>query len=118
MRFLVLLGLLASLNLSAAKEADSSPEVNNLSNYKSDYQIDWKYQAGNYLIYDCERGHYACVSKDGDENCREERNFAIEKKATSYPCAPLKKFADKKLCVQENYKVVDRNAIKRFCYPK
>lgn len=83
-----------------------------------DFQIDWKYKAGEYLIYDCERSHYACVNLDGFNNCSEERNFAIEKKSAFYPCAPFKKFADKKSCVEKNYKVVDVGAIKRFCYPK
>lgn len=85
---------------------------------KIDYQIDWKYKGGEYFIFDCERSHYACVNIDGFNNCKEERNFAIETKATGYPCAPLRKFKDKKSCVEKNYQVVDTKAIKRFCYPK
>lgn len=94
--------------------AQSAPEQ---SNKKEDYPLDWKYAAGEYLIYDCERSHYACVNKDGQDNCREERNFAREKKLDRYPCAPLKKFQSKKLCVEENYRVQDLGAKKRFCYP-
>lgn len=85
---------------------------------KIDYQIDWKYKAGEYLIFDCERSHFACVNSDGDDNCREERNFAMEKRAGRYPCAPLKKFKDKKSCIEKSYQLVDLNALKRFCYPK
>jgi hypothetical protein len=85
---------------------------------KSDYQIDWQYKAGEYLIYDCEFEHYACVNEDGDKTCRDDRAEAMEKKRPKYPCAPLKKFADKKACVLESYKIVDRNTIRRFCYPK
>lgn len=81
------------------------------------YLIDWHYHAGAYLIYDCEREHYACVDLDANDNCREERNFAKEKKLPMLPCAPLKKFENKILCVEENYKVVDLGAKKRFCYP-
>lgn len=81
------------------------------------YPIDWKYKAGEYFIFDCERGHYACVDNDGQDNCREERKFAREKKLPQYPCAPLKRFASKKECVEENYKIQDIGAIKRFCYP-
>jgi hypothetical protein len=85
---------------------------------KDEYLIDWKYHAGEYLIYDCEREHYACVDIDGNANCLEERNFAKEKKFSSLTCAPLKKFKNKKECVEENYKVVDIGAKKRFCYPE
>ena len=84
----------------------------------SDYEINWKYKAGEYLIYDCERRHYACVNHEGNSNCLEERNFAIKKKLNNYPCAPLAKFDDKKSCVEKNYKIVDIDAPKRFCYPK
>jgi hypothetical protein len=85
---------------------------------KSDFQIDWKYRAGPYLIFDCERNHYACVDTFGNSNCQEERNFAIGKKLISYPCAPLKKFDDKKACVEKTYQIMGRNALHRFCYPK
>ena len=85
---------------------------------ESNYQIDWKYKSGEYLIYDCERRHYACVNIDGDNNCREERKFAIETKAATYPCASLAKYKNKKLCVEKNYQVVDTTSLHRFCYPK
>ena len=85
---------------------------------RTDYRIDWKYFAGKYLIYDCERKHYACVNLEGNANCLQERKFAIEKKTNMYPCAPLASFADKKKCAEKNYDVVDINAPKRFCYPK
>ena len=83
-----------------------------------DYQMDWKYSAGDYLIFDCERGHYACVNEEGNTNCVEERNFVLEKKAKFYPCAPLGKFASKRSCIENSYKIVDINAPRRFCYPK
>jgi hypothetical protein len=85
---------------------------------KNNYQIDWKYNAGEYLIFDCDRNHYACVNDEGNNNCLEERKFAIETKEIKYPCAPLKKFSDKKTCVKKNYQIVDLNAIRAFCYPK
>ncbi len=83
----------------------------------TNYQIDWKYKGGEYLIYDCERDHYACVNIDGDNNCKEERNFAMEVKAAKYPCVSFKKFDNKKSCLEKNYEVVERKVVKRFCYP-
>lgn len=87
---------------------------NNVENFP----IDWKYHAGEFFIFDCERGHYACVDREGNGNCIEERNFAREKKLPHYPCAPLKKFPSKKECIEENYKIQDIGAQKRFCYPR
>lgn len=88
------------------------------SSKRIDYQINWKYRAGRYLLFDCERKHYACVDEDGNDKCSEEREFALSKKAPSYPCAPLQKFKDKATCLKKNYAIVDLNAIRRFCYPK
>lgn len=95
-----------------------SAEEKELFTKNSEYNVDWKYLAGEYLIYDCERQHYVCVNVTGNENCEEERKYAIEKKLEIYPCAPLQKFADKKSCVLKDYEVVDRMAARRFCYPK
>lgn len=104
---------------SSAVTAQNNQALNNNESYKKqDYPLDWKYHAGEYLIYDCERAHYACVNKEGNDNCREERSEAIEKKLPQYPCAPLKKFENKKECVKENYHIQDIGAKKRFCYPK
>lgn len=85
---------------------------------RPDYKIDWKYTAGEYLIYDCERRYYACVSKVSNELCIEERKIALNEHASVYPCAALTKLEDKKACVLKSYQIVDLNAIKRFCYPK
>jgi hypothetical protein len=87
-------------------------------NNRSQYQIDWNYKAGEYLLFNCERKHFACVNLEGFHHCSEERKYAIENKMAILPCAPLKKFSEKKLCVEKNYQVVDQNAMKRFCYPK
>lgn len=92
---------------------------NSFSEGKSgNYQIDVKYSAGEYFIYDCESRHYACVDLDGNNSCKEKRNYAIKNKASDYACAPLEKFSDKKTCVEKSYKIVDLNALRRFCYPK
>jgi len=85
---------------------------------RSVYKIDSKYFAGKYLIYDCEKKHYACVDLAGSQRCKELRISAIASNAQVYPCAPLSAFPDKKSCVEKNYKFVESNAKKSFCYPK
>ena len=85
---------------------------------KSDYQIDSKYKAGEYLIFDCESNHFACVDLDGSQACQARRETSIAMKRPKLDCANLEKFKDKKLCIEKNYKVVDKNVQKRFCYPK
>lgn len=85
---------------------------------KEDYPLDDKYKGGPYLIYDCERKHYACVDVDGHELCKTARQKSIDEKAKEYACAPLKMFDEKTKCVLKNYEVMERNAWKRFCFIK
>ncbi len=89
-----------------------------LSAKKANYQVNDNYKSGNFLIYNCESGYYSCVDQDGYTKCQEKRQLAMDKKKKTYPCAPLKKFQNKKLCGQKNYEVVESLAMKRFCYPK
>ena len=102
--------------LSCKVFAQSGNDV--IASPKGVYRIDGNYLAGKYLIYDCEKKHYACVDSDGNSRCKELRSDAIASKAQIYPCAPLSAYADKKSCVEKNYKFIESNANKRFCYPK
>ncbi len=110
--FLSFLLFIFSMNLFAETEQEKISE-----NKISDYKIDLKYIAGEYLLYDCEKSHYACVSVVGFLNCQENRKSETKVKAKSFSCAPLEKFATKKICLEKSYKIVDLNAPKRFCYP-
>lgn len=84
---------------------------------KSDYQIDTINNAGEFLIYDCAKKHYACVDQNSFQNCQEERQKSISLKKSQLSCTPLKKFDDKIACIKGNYKVVDSMTLKRFCFP-
>lgn len=98
---------------TAAKPVEVELEVK-----KSNYRINGRYQAGEFLVYDCQGEYYACVDQDGSEKCREDRDVSIKRKEKRYPCAPLKKFENKKTCLQKNYEVIESLALKRFCFPK
>jgi hypothetical protein len=96
--------------------AQSGPE--GIESSRGAYKIDTRYFAGKYLIYDCERKHYACVDLAGHSKCKEMRQSSIENKSKLYPCAPLSAFDDKKSCVEKSYNLVELNTAKRFCYPQ
>lgn len=103
----------APVVIPAAKSDDELIETK-----KSNYQITNRYKGGPYLIYDCDGEYYACVDEDSSGKCRERREKSISKKETRLPCAPLKKFDDKKTCLEKNYEVLESLAVKRFCFPK
>lgn len=122
----VLLFILLSISVKAFSEeaapvvvpvkAPSDDEL--IETKKSNYQITNRYKGGAYLIYDCDGEYYACVDEDSSVKCRERRDKSISKKEARLPCAPLKKFDDKKTCLQKNYEVLESVAVKRFCFPR
>jgi hypothetical protein len=73
------------------------------------------YKRGPYLVYDCERGNYACVDKDGFQLCKDFREQSIIKKNKVLSCAPLKKFDQLKLCIKKQKELVDFPVKKYFC---
>lgn len=116
--FLSLFFFLFALGMKA-QDVVPSPEVDkDLMAKKSNYQLDSRYKGGEFLIFQCSQGFYACVDQDGYDNCTEKRQAAKKDKAEVYPCAPLKKFEDKKSCLRANYGAVESVAKKRFCYPE
>lgn len=104
--------------VAVAASPDTGKEEVDVGYKKTDYQINGRYKAGAFLIYDCEGEYYACVDQDGSDKCRTKREEGIVKKQTRLPCAPLKNFDDKKTCLEKNYEVVEALAAKRFCFPK
>lgn len=105
------LAFLMALTLGLAR----SEEVDNrLQNYS----LNDRYKGGEHLIYDCQRKHYACVDLAGFSLCRDRREENLKLKAPEYDCAPLQSFQDKKSCVLKNYEIMEKNAWKRFCFPK
>lgn len=119
MFFLFLLVIISiELKAEVEKKPDATGTDNELLLKKMNYQINNKYKAGMFLIYDCKGEYYACVDGDGNENCRESRDASIAKKDGRYPCAPLKKYENVQECLVKNYEVIESLALKRFCFPK
>lgn len=117
MKIIALIILSTSLWAQNALQ-DNDQGVEQIEFRRQDFQIDETYKSGNNLIYDCARKHYACVNNDGWDLCTSNREKDKEHKEKEYSCSPLKKFNDKTKCVLKNYQVMEKNAWKRFCFPK
>ncbi len=83
---------------------------------RQEFRINSEYRAGKFLIYDCELKNFVCVNIDSYKICENKRAMAIEKGALFYPCAPLKEFISKQICLYKNYEVMKRESEKKFCY--
>jgi hypothetical protein len=59
--------------------------------------------------------YFACVNEDSQDQCQLNRTKAIKDKLEKYPCAVLETFKTKKECLENNYRVMNANAVGNFC---
>lgn len=78
-------------------------------------RISNKWFRGNYLIYDCDKGFYACVNSVSFEKCEFQRTSRKERRQTSLGCAPLKRFNTQAECFEVQYAKVHNQVPKIFC---
>lgn len=101
MRILILFTL--SLNLFAE---DFNPRTDIIAD---------NYEAGPYLIYDCQEKHWTCVSEPFYRNCEEQRKKSTQESLDVHPCAPIGLFPTKKSCYQRILFLTTHNHGNRFC---
>jgi len=77
--------------------------------------ISEKYEAGAYLIYDCEEKHWVCVLGPYFKTCREKREKDEVSDSYLYTCAPIGEFPNKKSCFQRQLFLSTHNYGPRFC---
>jgi len=73
------------------------------------------YEAGKFLIYDCEEKHWTCVSKINFTECEEKRAEDIEANKINSRCAPIGEFVTKKSCFQRQLFMVSHNHGSSVC---
>lgn len=84
--------------------------------YHSDTkQISQKYYDGPFLIYDCEKSHWACVDKDGKVDCDKARDFAKINFRKNLACVVFKEFKSRKDCELFQQKKVNNPGGKEYC---
>lgn len=66
------------------------------------------YEAGAYLIYDCEEAHWTCVTKPYFEEC-------IKEHKQDYSCSPFEEFPTKKSCFQRQLYLTTHHVSHSFC---
>lgn len=74
-----------------------------------------KYEAGEYLIYDCADSHWVCVRESFYKECEEKRREDSELKRTHSRCAMVGKFPTKKSCFQRQLFMVTHHFGNSFC---
>lgn len=75
-----------------------------------------KYEAGAYLIYDCEQKHWVCVLESYFEECKLKRQKELmNEEKLLHSCAPLGVLPTKKSCFQRQLFLTTHNHGQRFC---
>jgi hypothetical protein len=73
------------------------------------------YEAGAFLIYDCEEDHWVCVLGEYYKECQDKRDEDLASKKLGLRCAPITEFPTKKACFQKSLFMTSQNQGKRFC---
>lgn len=106
--------LILTLLFSLSAAAQTSDKV--LAGYdpKTDI-ISEKYEAGPYLIYDCQEGHWVCVLEEYYKECETKRARDLASAGVKHSCAPIGIFPTKKSCFQRQLFLTTHNQGNRFC---
>jgi len=79
------------------------------------HQIDYRYYAGEYLIYNCKMRHFACVNQNGFDYCKLARKKTKMEGHSVYACAHLKSFQTLTNCLEKQYELMHSLPSKLFC---
>ena len=77
--------------------------------------ISENYEAGSYLIYDCEEGHWTCVLESYYTDCAQKRKRDLASTKETHSCAPIGEFPTKKSCFQRQLFYTTHGFGQRFC---
>lgn len=70
---------------------------------------------GPELIYNCQKGHFSCISTPSRRDCDQTRAYYQEKNRITYGCLSLKTFDTKKSCQQEMVRLTDSAYYPHWC---
>lgn len=94
--------------------AQNSPRIESGYDPKVD-DISEKYEAGAFLIYDCQEGHWVCVLESSYRECEAGRKKALIYNHKVLPCAPIGEFPTKRSCFDRSLFLVTHGHGERFC---
>ena len=109
LQLMIFLALMVSPALSDTQQKEISgydPKVDVIAE---------NYEAGAYLIYDCEEKHWTCVLESYYKACQDSRAEDLKLNKTSVRCAPFGSYPTKKSCFQHQLFMVSHNHGTRFC---
>ncbi|MDA8793509.1 hypothetical protein N9N67_09690 [Bacteriovoracaceae bacterium] len=70
---------------------------------------------GPELIYNCQKGHFSCISTPSRNDCDETRQYFEDKNRTTYGCLSLKKFSSKGKCQKEMIRLTNGAHFPHWC---
>ncbi|EQC46106.1 hypothetical protein [Bacteriovorax sp. Seq25_V] len=68
-------------------------------------QLNQKYRRGEYLVYDCEYKHFACINRDSLVNCKLPS------------CLNIRKYSNQPECFQAQEAGMQKSRTDRYCKP-
>lgn len=113
MRLFFLVTFLYSLSV-VAQSTGADFDSDDVS--QSDPYMDYYYQRGRFLLYDCIKRHWVCTRKFEYKNCENQRKKAMLEYKTNLPCAHFDVFRKSKDCRKRQQELTDRALFEQFCF--
>ena len=107
MKWFILLFLFTQVGLAQERAA---PIIDPHADIISD-----EYEAGAFLIFNCEKKHWVCVLETHYKDCQDKRLEEVKKGGVTHSCAPIGQFPSKKSCFQRVLYMTSHNYGDRFC---
>ncbi len=104
---------------SSAKTASGTTYINPLDRVyweRLHPAISLKYLRGNFLIYDCESQHFACVEEGNFMACKEKRQNLLLKGEERLPCAAIREYPTYSLCIKRQYELMHNGVPPALCF--
>jgi hypothetical protein len=76
------------------------------------------YEAGPYLIYDCQARHWACVIREQFDECVAQREQDTFEFKMHLSCGHFEEFPDYLSCSKRQLFMISNNYSNRFCWPQ
>ena len=94
---------------------NETEDLDQIQRERYEPRISNKWFRGSYLIYDCEKGNFACVNKTGLQRCEREREEDKKESKPNLRCAFFKKFPTQEDCFKEQYRQINNQKPRVYC---
>jgi len=82
---------------------------------RDQYKVDASKVTGGHLLYDCESGHFACLSLVNKKKCEQVQGSRIKENAVNKGCLFIRSYKEFSDCYKEQFLLTARDVRHSLC---